>query len=1028
MTPERWQRLKPLFAEAVLLDAGRREAFVEEACGDDPQLGQELRDLLAAEQEATGPLGVDTDISGAVRAVLSPFRPGELILNRFRIVRLVDTGGMGEVYEADDLLLGKVALKTVRPDLASSPDALRRLRQEVQLARKVSRPQVCRIHEFFSLPDDGRHGAAAFISMEFLEGTTLSRRLRSGPLPPREALRVALEIGEGLRLIHAQGIIHRDLKASNIMLCGDRTVLLDFGLAHALAGGHSAAEGSGAAVSNSFEGGGGISGTPAYMAPEQFGGEPISPATDIYAFGVVLYEMVTGVQPYSARTPYGAAVGRAKHPSPPSALQHAVPRHWDRVIDRCLQFEPSERYQSAEDVCGALAASPYRLSSLWNDRRRLVHGAAALLLCALGWLGVLLWKSSQIYTPPAEARRFYDEGVKALDEATYIKSTRLLNQAVEIDPHFAMAHVRLAQAWNELDFQISAQQELLLAMPGESRLAPLDRMYLDAVRSEITGDFAAVSRIDRQIIDRLPAAEQSPVYLSLGFAQERGGEPMEALAAYDRASSLDPHNGAALLHTAVLESRLHKKAEAQKAFDRAEAIYRTEVNQEGLANLHYERGYAANVLGDSALAKQFLEQSLQEAQEIPSVQLQIRTLQQLSSATARYDAGRAAAYAEEAIRLARANRLDSWAAIGLVRLAGAEVRQGKLQQARQTTNEGLQLATQTQQLRVEALANSQLANLENQEMHPDRVIAPATAALAYYQRNGFIASAASVSLLIARAQRDQGQFDAALNAAERSLALASKAGERELMRSSEELLGTVKLAMEDYPDALTHFQRASEVADAESSRQYEAVFSARALSSLGRVSELDAALKFVPASSMLAADASRERIRSLLYQRRYAEALRGIKAEAPDTSAGNNEIRPELLGMRAIAEAHLHRNPEAERDVQTLVESAQANDDRAVAALAAAEVYLTTGRADKAEADARQAADYFHANHQCDSELRSLAVGELAASRLKDLAGSAGFKARLAETLGTIRRTWPPQQVETYLSRPDLKELLTHRT
>ena len=250
------------------------------------------------------------------------FAPGELILSRFRIVRLIGSGGMGEVYEATDLQLGRVALKTIRPEIAGDPGIFARFRKEVQLARKIASPSVCRIHELYLLPESSTalHQAfispQAFISMEFLDGVTLSQKIReSAPLPWPEARRITLEICEGLEAIHAAGIIHRDLKSGNVMLASRsgtiRAVVMDFGLASEVV--NSSAE-----TATNITAASGTTGTPAYMAPEQFTGDALTPATDIYALGVMLYELVSGKHPFpsstsrwhcrAARTPHPAAI------------------------------------------------------------------------------------------------------------------------------------------------------------------------------------------------------------------------------------------------------------------------------------------------------------------------------------------------------------------------------------------------------------------------------------------------------------------------------------------------------------------------------------------------------------------------------------------------------------------------------------------------------------------------------------------------------------------------------------------------
>ena len=221
MTPELWQRLKPLFHAALDKEPQNRAAFIDAACGEDLELKSQLKLLLDAEQQNTGSLDAPIALlNGFLDKKSARFQSGELILGRFRIVRPIGKGGMGEVYEAEDLQLGLVALKTIRHGIASSSDAFERFRQEVQLARRVSGPQVCRIHELYLLPASAGFKATAFLTMEYLDGITLFEKMqRDGPLPWKEARNIALEICEGLRLIHEKGIIHRDLKTSNIMLC-----------------------------------------------------------------------------------------------------------------------------------------------------------------------------------------------------------------------------------------------------------------------------------------------------------------------------------------------------------------------------------------------------------------------------------------------------------------------------------------------------------------------------------------------------------------------------------------------------------------------------------------------------------------------------------------------------------------------------------------------------------------------------------------------------------------------------------------
>jgi serine/threonine-protein kinase len=379
MTPERWERLKPLFDAAMEKPAAERARFVDEMCGNDLELKKELAALLKANDGQTEHMNTPVVNLRDLFPESRSFSAGELILDRFRIVRYVGGGGMGDVYEAMDLELGRIALKTIRPDIAANPEMLSRFKKEVQLALKISGPHVCRIHAFYVLPPSNDGLKRAFLTMEFLDGITLADKIiKTGALPWQEAKAIALEICEGLRVIHEAGIIHRDLKSRNIMLASRNgstcAVLMDFGLAREFHGPTSE-------TATDISMPGAIVGTPDYMAPEQFEGKEVSPATDIYALGVVLYELVTGKHAFAAHTPVEAAILRAKRPSLASSLQRGLPRHCDEVISKCLEFDPERRYQSArevaEDLRGGLL-SPARLRKTWF--RTLAVGAGVLLL------------------------------------------------------------------------------------------------------------------------------------------------------------------------------------------------------------------------------------------------------------------------------------------------------------------------------------------------------------------------------------------------------------------------------------------------------------------------------------------------------------------------------------------------------------------------------------------------------------------------------------------------------------------------
>jgi hypothetical protein len=265
------------------------------------------------------------------------FLPGTLLAERYRIIAKLGQGGMGEVYRADDLVLGQaVALKFLPPEATNNPQALDRFRNEVRIARQVSHPNVCRVYDLGEL--DGY----LFLSMEYVDGEDLGVLLRRiGRLPEAKALEVSRKLCAGLAAAHEKGVLHRDLKPGNIMLDSHGQVLItDFGLA---------------ALVDQVEGAEVRNGTPAYMAPEQLDGKEVTIRSEIYSLGLVLYEIFTGKRPFESATLADLVRTRNESaPASPSTLVHDLDPAVERVILRCMERDPAARPSSALAVAAAL--------------------------------------------------------------------------------------------------------------------------------------------------------------------------------------------------------------------------------------------------------------------------------------------------------------------------------------------------------------------------------------------------------------------------------------------------------------------------------------------------------------------------------------------------------------------------------------------------------------------------------------------------------------------------------------------------
>lgn len=262
-------------------------------------------------------------------------RRGMVIGGRYEILKWLGRGGMGTVYEAYDRVLEEeVAIKVLRAEVAASSDLTRRFRSEIKLARRVRQPNVCAIHEY------GEDGDLRYISMELIDGTDLKRLIQeSGRFDTNEAFDVTRQVAEGLKAIHAIGVIHRDLKTANIMLDGRRLVhVMDFGIAKQY----------GREASASATVTGHILGTPEYMSPEQARGEPLDPRTDIYALGIVMFEIFTGEVPFHGDTPVATLFKQLQ--DPPPVHDPRLPHGLSAILEKALAKDARDRYANVADL------------------------------------------------------------------------------------------------------------------------------------------------------------------------------------------------------------------------------------------------------------------------------------------------------------------------------------------------------------------------------------------------------------------------------------------------------------------------------------------------------------------------------------------------------------------------------------------------------------------------------------------------------------------------------------------------------
>jgi tRNA A-37 threonylcarbamoyl transferase component Bud32/tetratricopeptide (TPR) repeat protein len=371
MTPEQWETLQDLFHEIVQEPLEERPGALSrlESQIQDPAIRMELRRLVEHAEVGAEFL---RPVAGLARFADTPvLQPGDVIADRFEIVKSIGKGGMAEVFEAFDRKLGeRVAIKIIASEFARDASLLERFHQEVQIARRITHANICRIHDL------GEHRGLPYLSMEFLEGETLSKVLERGPLPLDTWNDLAEQLLRGLQAAHAAGIAHRDLKPSNLMLTGSRLVILDFGLACPVL----------TTEDDGLTRPGTIVGTLDWMAPEQLM-QKYDQRTDLYSAALILMRALKQGSDNAASGGLAGAMRRALTDTEIHAqMPESLPASWRFALLKCLERDPEQRPRDVEEVRKLVHSNrvvPIKLRHFAGSRRRLIVVAAAVIVLAV---------------------------------------------------------------------------------------------------------------------------------------------------------------------------------------------------------------------------------------------------------------------------------------------------------------------------------------------------------------------------------------------------------------------------------------------------------------------------------------------------------------------------------------------------------------------------------------------------------------------------------------------------------------------
>jgi tetratricopeptide (TPR) repeat protein/tRNA A-37 threonylcarbamoyl transferase component Bud32 len=992
---------------------------------------------------------------------------GETI-SHYRIVEKLGEGGMGVVYIAEDTVLGRrVAIKTLTAARTDQHFRMRFLR-EAQAVSKLSHPHIATIHDYGET-DDGQ----PYIVMELVKGKTLSDLMLNEALTIPRAIEIVKQVAEALAEAHRKGIVHRDIKPSNIAINerGDVKVL-DFGLAKQIDVGPTDPDAHTHLNTQTKEGV--IVGTPMYLSPEQALGVEVDARSDLFSLGSVLYECIAGQPAFSGKSPVEICAQVIRDDPPrPSKFNSSVSPELDRIALKALAKKPEARYQTADEMIVALESTQARARTNGSDRTvtrlmspvpgthptgalatfsdifkrpRLSIGyvaAALVILTALG-LGYWLLTRTRPHKPTADAQRLYDRAVDAMREGAYFKASKILQQVVQEDGRFALAHARLAEAFTELDSSDKAKDELLLArelVPDTNVLPQLDSLRLQAVTDTVKRDFARAVEDYRAIVSSVPESEKPYAVVDLGRAYERNEQPDKAIENHQQATKMDPHYAAPFLRLGIVCGRRQRFDEAYAAFDQAFKLFDIANEIEGMTQVLLQRSVLLGQQGKITEAREELLQALDRSAALENKDKKILVLLNLSNnAVTSGDATQAQNYSSQALQLAQASGLESLTMYGLIEIGTTYLIKGSFGEAEKSFNEALRMAQLYKGRRNEARALVMLASLRLQQGDPQGARDFAQRALPFYQEGGYRKETSQTFAILGRTSEDLGEYETAQRSFDEQLKLATEVGDSQQIALAHEGLGLLLQDTQRFPESLLHFDENYKILkslNAKLNMGYTAYNRASLLGQLGRYDEARIALAeahdistppshepygellalVTMASSRIAL--SNRKLKDAMTEAQRALDLAGTTYNSVSVRAGYTlGLAQALSGQSSAGRKHCE-------DAVSLARTLHSPTLLSNATLALAECALIAGDPQTAFSLAAEAQHQFAAGKQHESEWRALLIESRASERLGNATQSHQLAQEASGILGSLEQVWDSQNYKTYLSRPDVAELRT---
>ncbi|HQU83666.1 MAG TPA: protein kinase [Pyrinomonadaceae bacterium] len=1067
MSDKYWENIKDLFSEAIEKPPAERNSFLELRCSDD-EMREEVRQLLKSYEEDDE--FMEKAAVGEVADIIVTEQEKNLFdepVGRYEIKSLLGEGGMGKVYLAKDTQLERLAaIKILSPYYSDDEHRIKRFFQEAKSASALNHPNILTIYEI------GGFKETYFIAAEYVKGETLRQRQNRKRLSISEIIKVSKQVVSALKAAHEANIVHRDIKPENIMIRADGLVkILDFGLAKLIADKQNELDSKIANINQVNTAPRVVLGTVAYMSPEQARGKKTDFRTDIWSYGVCLYELIAGFSPFKGETMNDQIAEILTSEPPP--LDSETPYDLLRIINKCLKKNADERYQNADELLEELKI--YESSFKGNEQTEKITsytevqptsgnrfktvftqltapimakgiGRAAFvsvlgMVLFLAAFGVYSFKTNSVYKPNPEAVRWYREASEAARNGNDFKAQKLLEQAVNIDAKYLPAQAKLAEIWFNRDYEDKAAQTMLKVteqIPQLKGLSENEEIYLQAVTATVRRDYQAALESYRKISDRTPENEKTTVLFDVGKAFEKLEDSKNAAQIFEEVIRRDPQFAAAYLRLGLIYWFDDQREKSLEALQKAESIYSARSDYDGLCSHFYLKGSLYGYNNEFPEAEKYLNKALELSKATNNFGLEIRTILAIGGVEfSKGENAKGEKTIKEGLSLAQTENLEYFAVTGLIDLGTVYLNQSKFSDAETNFQQALTLARANGSKLIEAQALAMLGKLELDRDKPNKAILYLQPALSFFSESNNKPQESACLLNLSIAQIFMGKYDESIEKLTQIRQKAIETDDKLFLAVSEDNIGLNHFYKGNYKEALIHFKKGIELYDDQSLTQESGLSHAiisQPLIELGKFDEAKNHLRISEKSIEKSND--KELLNNInllksqifLYENNFQETINfaqnSIKfSQNPKTE---NLIYSNL--NCSLAELRRDNISKADEYFSKAKESLQDSENPKTSAdlkMVEAEILLKKGLPNEALNSVSEAQEFFASANNKPALWRAVSLSLLASALLKDTQKISELKTESANLFISLKELFGNENFQQFRLRKDVQALIS---